>query len=153
MENLKTLCLSAIEIIKEVGEYIRSERVLFDQGAVLNKSARDLVSYVDHTAEKMLVERLSKLLPEAGFITEEKTTDKKGIISWIVDPLDGTTNYITGFPLYTSTLALVDKNEVLLGVTYDIPSNKCYYAWKGGGAYCDGNAIHVKIILISKNPW
>lgn len=144
MENLEKLCLSAIEIIKEAGNYIKNERLRFDQKNIEFKSSRDMVSYVDKNAEKMLVEKLSKLLPEAGFITEEKTTDKTGAINWIIDPLDGTTNFIAGFPLYSSTLALEKNNEILLGVTYDICADKCYYAWKGGGAYCDGSKITVK---------
>ncbi len=145
MENLNLLCGSAIAIIKEVGHYIRTERLRFDQNLVQNKSARDLVSYVDQTAERMLVEKLSLLLPEAGFITEEKTTDKTGTINWIIDPLDGTTNYITGFPLYSTTLALANSNnDILLGITYDIPADKCYFAWKGGGAFCNKEKIKVK---------
>jgi myo-inositol-1(or 4)-monophosphatase len=144
MDNLGTLCRAAIDIIKETGSYIRTERTNFDQGAVQNKSARDLVSYVDQTAERMLVEKLSRLLPEAGFITEEKTTDKTGTVNWIVDPLDGTTNYITGFPLYSSTLALAEGNDILLGVTYEITSDKCFYAWKGNGAFCNNEKIKVK---------
>lgn len=144
MDQLNTLCNSAIEIVKETGEYIRSERIRFDQGSVQNKSARDLVSYVDQTAERMLVEKLSKLLPEAGFITEEKTTDKTGSVNWIVDPLDGTTNFITGFPLYSSTVALASGNDVLLGITYEITADKCYFAWKGGGAFCNNEKLKVK---------
>lgn len=144
MEKLSTLCQSAIEIVKEVGFYIRNERLHFDEKAIQFKSPRDLVSYVDKTAEKMLVHKLSILLPEAGFITEEKTTDKTGEINWIIDPLDGTTNFIQGVPLYSTTLALEKNNEILLGITYDIPADKCYYAWKGGGAYCDGNKIKAK---------
>lgn len=144
MNNLEILCRSAIDIIKETGNYIRTERTRFDQGAVQNKSARDLVSYVDQTAERMLVEKLSKLLPEAGFITEEKTTDKTGTINWIVDPLDGTTNFITGFPLYSTTLALAEGNDILLGITYEITSDKCYYACKGKGAFCNNEKITVK---------
>lgn len=144
MNNLEILCRSAIEIIKETGHYIRTERTSFDQGAVQNKSARDLVSYVDKTAERMLVEKLAKLLPEAGFITEEKTTDKTGTINWIVDPLDGTTNYITGFPLYSSTLALAEGNDILMGITYEITSDKCFYACKGQGAFCNNEKISVK---------
>jgi myo-inositol-1(or 4)-monophosphatase len=144
MKELESLCKSAIDIIKEAGSYIRNERLRFDQKNIEFKSSRDMVSYVDKNAEKMLVEKLSALLPQAGFITEEKTTDKVGAINWIIDPLDGTTNFISGFPLYSSTLALEKNNEILLGVTYDICADKCYYAWKNGGAYCNGNKISVK---------
>jgi myo-inositol-1(or 4)-monophosphatase len=142
--DLARLCFSAIHLIKETGYYIRTERKHFNQSTVQHKSVRDLVSYVDQSAERMLVEKLTELLPEAGFITEEKTIEKTGAINWVIDPLDGTTNYITGLPLYSTTLALVRDKEVLVGITYDIPSDHCYYSWKGGGAYCDGRKIHVK---------
>jgi myo-inositol-1(or 4)-monophosphatase len=144
MDQLNTLCNSAIEIIKEAGQYIFNERKRFDQSSVQNKSARDLVSYVDQTAERMIVEKLSVLLPEAGFITEEKTVDKTGDLNWVVDPLDGTTNYITGLPIYSTTLALVLGTEILLGITYDIPAGRCYYATKQGGAFCNGEKIKAK---------
>lgn len=144
MDNLNKLCQSAADIIIEVGNYIREERKQFNQGAVQNKSARDLVSYVDQTAERMLVDKLSKLLPEAGFITEEKTTDKTGEINWIVDPLDGTTNYIAGLPLYSSTLALTHGNDILAGITYEISANRLFTACKGAGAFCNGEKISVK---------
>lgn len=144
MENLSTLCQSAIEIVKEVGFYIQNERLHFDETSIQFKDSRDLVSYVDKTAEKMLVHKLSILLPDTGFITEEKTTDKTGDITWIIDPLDGTTNFISGIPLYSTTVALEKNNEILFGITYDIPADKCYYAWKKGGAYCNGNKIKAK---------
>lgn len=144
MIDLKSVCQSVIPVVKEVSEYIRSERLNFKDEAVKNKSTKDLVSYVDQTAERMLVERLSKILPEAGFITEEKTIDNIKELNWIIDPLDGTTNYISGYPVYSSTVGLALNNEALLGVTVDIPFNKCYYAWKGGGASCDNKRIYAK---------
>lgn len=144
--DLDRLCFSTIHIVKEAGNYIRNERRHFSQSAVQHKSIRDLVSYVDQSAERMLVEKLSDLLPEAGFITEEKTTEKTGTINWVIDPLDGTTNYIAGMPLYSTTVALTRDNEVLAGITYDIPADHCYYAWQGGGAYCDGKKIRVRNI-------
>jgi myo-inositol-1(or 4)-monophosphatase len=151
MDSLKTLCDNLIPLVKEVGAYIRTERVTFDLESVKSKGIRDLVSYVDQTAEKMLVDRLSKILPEAGFITEEKTTDKIGTLNWVIDPLDGTTSYITGFPEYTTTIALSEGNKVLLGITYDIPRNKCYFAWDQGGAYCDTEKIKIKNNFSLKN--
>lgn len=144
MTGLKSICQSVIPVVKEVSDYIRSERLNFREETVKNKSSKDLVSYVDQTAEKILVEKLSKILPEAGFITEEKTVDNRKELNWIIDPLDGTTNYISGYPVYSSTVGLALNNEALLGVTVDIPFNKCYFAWKDGGAYCDNNRIYAK---------
>jgi myo-inositol-1(or 4)-monophosphatase len=62
---------------------------------------------------------------------------------WVVDPLDGTTNFIHGFAPYAVSIALTQGREILLGVVYEVCANECFYAWKGGGAYVDGKAIHV----------
>lgn len=141
---LESLCKTLIDIVKDTGTFIRSERIRFDENAIEYKRARDLVSYVDRQAEMMIVEKLKNLLPEAGFLTEEKTINREGAVKWIIDPLDGTTNYLTAYPVYATTVALATPNEVLIGVTYDIVEDKCYYAWKGGGAFCDNTPLKVK---------
>jgi myo-inositol-1(or 4)-monophosphatase len=100
------------------------------------KSLNSLVSYVDVEAEKMLVEGLRKLVPQAGFLTEEETTDQeRGAVYWIIDPLDGTTNYLHGLPLYAISIALVEKGSVVIGVVYEIGNDELFFAWKGGGAF------------------
>jgi myo-inositol-1(or 4)-monophosphatase len=92
----------------------------------------------------MIVEALKALLPEAGFITEEGlATHRDEQMLWVVDPLDGTTNFIHGFAPYAVSIALTQGREILLGVVYEVCANECFYAWKGGGAYVDGKAIHV----------
>ena len=69
----------------------------------------------------MLVDELSKLIPEAGFIAEEGTSTKKGeVYNWIIDPLDGTTNFIHGVPCYCVSIGLTRNEELVLGVIYEI---------------------------------
>ena len=103
-----------------------------------------MVSYVDKTAEQMIVSALEKLLPEAGFITEEKTVNRTGErYNWIIDPLDGTTNFIHGLPVYSVSIALQEYEELVLGVVYEINQDECFYAWKGAPAYLNGNVIKV----------
>jgi len=103
-----------------------------------------LVSYVDVNAEKIIVEGLKQVLPEAGFLTEEKTVnDEDDTLRWIIDPLDGTTNFIHGAPIYSVSIALQQKNELLVGIVYEINLHECFYAWKGGGAFCNGKKISV----------
>jgi myo-inositol-1(or 4)-monophosphatase len=83
-------------------------------------------------------------LPEAGFITEEKTTTKIGErYNWIIDPLDGTTNFIHGLPVFSVSIALKEYDELVLGVVYEINQDECFYAWKGAPAYLNGNEIKV----------
>jgi myo-inositol-1(or 4)-monophosphatase len=104
------------------------------------------VSYVDKGSEQLIVKALRALLPEAGFITEEGTAkgddvgclkDEEGC-TWVVDPLDGTTNFIHGFAPYAVSIALIRGREILVGVVYEICADECFYAWKGGGAFLDG---------------
>jgi myo-inositol-1(or 4)-monophosphatase len=106
-----------------------------------------MVSYVDKNAEKIIVTSLEKMLPEAGFITEEKTRTKVADrYNWIIDPLDGTTNFIHGVPTYSVSIALKEYDELVLGVVYEINLDECFYAWKDGPAYLNGNEIRVSNI-------
>ena len=85
--DLKTLCTQACIIAGEAGEFIRNERLNFNSQTVEVKSFNQLVSYVDKTAEELLVKKLGLLLPEAGFITEEETiTSEKKEYMWVIDP-------------------------------------------------------------------
>lgn len=145
MKDLKHICQEACNIAKEAGEFIRTERQNFKMGAVEIKSFNQLVSYVDKTAEELLVKGLSQLLPEAGFITEEQTiaTEQKEWM-WIIDPLDGTTNFIHNLPVYSVSIGLMHQSKVKVGVVYEINHNELFYAWHQGGAWLNGIQIHVK---------
>ncbi|MDX2190230.1 MAG: inositol monophosphatase family protein [Bacteroidota bacterium] len=142
--DLSSLTTQTISVVKNVGQFIRNERINFDASKIETKGYNNLVSYVDKKAEIMLVEQLHKLLPEAGFIGEEDaSTIGKKEVNWILDPLDGTTNYLHGFPLYAVNVALMAKEDVWVGVTYLPESDQCYYAWKNGGAWLNGSKIFV----------
>ena len=114
---------------------------------------------MDKGSELLIVKSLREILPEAGFITEEGTTktlpqplpgregssnsqdgkdeeEGEGLL-WVVDPLDGTTNFIHGYAPYAVSIALIQDKDILLGVVYDVCADECYYAWKGGGAYIE----------------
>jgi myo-inositol-1(or 4)-monophosphatase len=133
-----------IDVSKDAGQFIRQERKTFDAGKVEYKGLNDLVSYVDKTAEQQIVAELEKILPEAGFITEEKTSTKIGErYNWIIDPLDGTTNFIHGLPTYSVSIALQDKDELVLGVVYEVNRDECFYAHKDAPAYLNGAEIKV----------
>ena len=142
--NLETLTKEVISLSKEVGAFIREEGKNFKLSDVVYKGHSNLVSYVDKTAEEQIVKRLVELLPEAGFITEEETINKTGdVYNWIVDPLDGTTNFIHGLPVFSVSIALERNKELVLGVVYEINLDECFYAWKNGGAYLNGLPIEV----------
>lgn len=144
MTDLSALCNQVITLTKEVGNFIRAEAANFDVSRMEHKGLNDLVSYVDKEAEKRLVAGLEKFLPQAGFITEEGTkTQQSEDYNWIIDPLDGTTNFIHGLPVYSVSIALQQEEELVLGVVYDICRDECYHAIKGGGAFCNQERIHV----------
>ena len=142
--DLENLLSQTKGIAKDVGAFIRKERLYFDSDHVEIKGINDLVSYVDKKAEQQIVDRLSKILPEADFITEEGTAQTFGKeYTWIIDPLDGTTNYIHGMPLFSVSIGLRKGNEIILGVVYEINFNECFYALKGKGAFCNDTPIKV----------
>ena len=137
--DLEKYALSVCEIARRAGAYIREERSKFSLESVERKHAHDYVSYVDKGSEQLIVAALKELLPEVGFITEEGTADFEGTpappILWVVDPLDGTTNFIHQYAPYAVSIALLQGREVLIGVVYEICADECFYAWKGGGAF------------------
>ncbi|MCB0381598.1 MAG: inositol monophosphatase, partial [Flavobacteriales bacterium] len=144
--NLETVCTEVNALAKEVGAYIQSQKIALSD--VETKSKNSLVTFVDKTAEQKLVKRLSELIPEAGFIAEEGTSTKVGEkYNWIIDPLDGTTNFIHGVPCYCISIGLKRNNELVLGVIYEINLNELFYAWEGSKAYLNGKEISVTSIL------
>lgn len=143
-EKLDVLLEQTRNVAKEAGAFIRRERQHFDINKVEHKGFNDLVSYVDKEAEKIIVARLSEILPEAGFITEEGTkTVTAEEFNWVIDPLDGTTNFVHGVPVFAVSIALMQQDEVILGVVYEINLHECFYATKGGGAFCNDTPIKV----------
>lgn len=140
--NLTSIVKDVTLVCRETGKYILSQSQSFQYSNVEFKGLNDMVSYVDKTAEEQLVAGLSTLLPEAGFLTEEHTinTDKKEY-TWIIDPLDGTTNFIHGLPIYAISIGLEFNNEIILGVVYEINKDEMFYATKNGGAYLNDRKI------------
>jgi len=142
--NLEEITKNVIEIAKQTGQFIRHELHKIKTEQIESKGTHDFVTYVDKTAEKQIVEGLIKLLPDAGFITEEKTiaTQEKEYM-WIIDPLDGTTNFIHGIPCFSISIALMRADDVVSGVIYEVNLDECFYAWEGSKAYLNGNEIRV----------
>ncbi|MDR3694974.1 inositol monophosphatase family protein [Mucilaginibacter sp.] len=142
--HLKEVTHKVIEIAKEAGAFIREQRKTFSPDKIEFKGLNDLVSYVDKTAEQIIVSALQLVLPEAGFITEEKTINRIGDkYNWIIDPLDGTTNFIHGLPVFSVSIALQEGDDLVVGVVYEINQDECFYAWKDSPAYLNGHEIRV----------
>jgi myo-inositol-1(or 4)-monophosphatase len=142
--DLVNLCVEVKSLVIETGGFIENEQKRFSSEDIQSKGVHNYVTYVDTTSEEKLVTGLKILLPEAGFIAEEGTTSLKGErFNWIIDPLDGTTNFIHGLPPYAISIALIDAEEIVLGVVYEITSGECFYAWKGSPAFLNGREIRV----------
>src|SRR5574343_1592991 len=116
--SLNSILPHVVKTAKKAGAFIKKERENFNQAKVELKGLNDLVSYVDKTAEEMIVADLQEILPQAGFIVEENSAGGKKEYNWIVDPLDGTTNFVHGIPCYAVSIALEHNDEIILGVVY-----------------------------------
>ncbi len=147
MDLIKT-CSLVCDLSKKTGSFIFNELGKIDSKDIETKGYNDFVTYVDKEAEKMIVSELASILPESGFLTEEKTISKKGErYNWIIDPLDGTTNFIHAIPIFSVSIALMDNDEIVLGVVYEINRDECFYSYKGGKAF-----LNDEIISVSQKP-
>ncbi|HUR31105.1 MAG TPA: inositol monophosphatase family protein [Saprospiraceae bacterium] len=135
---------SILKVTDEAAEFIRSQAGKVTAENIEIKSRNSLVSYVDKQAEKILVEGLGKIIPDSGFITEEGTVDQKtSEYTWVIDPLDGTTNFLQQIPVYSVSVGLLHDEQLVLGVVCDVEHRETFYAWRGGGAWCNGQRIYV----------
>jgi myo-inositol-1(or 4)-monophosphatase len=142
--NLEEICSKVCALVRETGSFIREESKKNVIDKVEVKGLNNFVTYVDKTSEQKLVAGLSKILPNAGFIVEEGSVkETKTQYRWVIDPLDGTTNFIHNLPPYSISVALMDENKVILGVVLEVCTNECFYAWKGSKAYNNESIISV----------
>ena len=144
MIDLEEICKQIEEACREAGAFITRESETFNKNSAEKKGHNDFVSYVDKGSEKMLIERLSQLIPDSGFVAEEGTSIKKGErYNWVIDPLDGTTNFLHGIHPYAISIALMDHDEIIAGVIYEAAGKETFTAWKNGGSWLNGQKIHV----------
>ena len=111
---------------------------------VERKQQFDFVTEVDRRSEKAIMEFIRKRHPEHGLLAEESggAGDQRDFV-WIIDPLDGTKNYIHGFPMFAVSIALRHRGDLLVGVVLDPLRDEMFYAQRQGGAFLNGNPIHV----------
>ena len=108
------------------------------------KGEIDLVTQFDRKAQSMIVDALRRKYPEFGILSEEDIdTDTGSEIRWIVDPLDGTTNFAHGLPIWAISIGLEVGKSILLGVVYDPNRRETFSALKGHGAHLNGRKVHV----------
>jgi myo-inositol-1(or 4)-monophosphatase len=132
------------EIANQAACYIKQHFGIVGLRDADTKSAKSYVSEVDRGAEHIIVEGLRKIYPEAGFITEEGTiAQEQKSAMWIIDPLDGTTNFLYGIPFVAVSIALKIDGVVRLGVVTDVMNGFSYKAIQGGGASKEDKPIQV----------
>ncbi len=144
MSTINQIKNPLIDLIKKTGAFIKQEKGSIKKEEVDTKSKNSFVTYVDKKAEQMLVEGLSKLIPGSGFIAEEGTAkETESDWRWIIDPLDGTTNYIHDIYPVAVSVALQYKEKTVAGVVYEIGHNELFAAFEGEKATLNGIEIHV----------
>jgi myo-inositol-1(or 4)-monophosphatase len=143
--ELERLCLACKDIVTDVAAYIGAEFANFDRESVRFKGAHNLVTHVDLEAEKRLSTALSYLVPDAGFITEEETEDRHGSgYRWVIDPVDGTTNFAHGIPCFAVSVALIDPDDLpVIGIVHDVARDEQFVSWKGGGGWLRDKPLKV----------
>ncbi len=139
------LCQDTIRAIERVAKFIQSESQNFSRDFVGFKGRNDLVTYVDKESEKKLIESLAPLVPEAGFMAEEdhQQFNEEKSTNWIIDPLDGTLNFVHQIPFYCISVAFMEEGETKVGVVYELNNDDCFYSYEGGNAYLNGEPIRV----------
>lgn len=149
------------ELIKNCGEIIKNANR--DNISIDEKSGRaNFVTSYDKMVQDELKSGLSRIIPEAVFVGEEGEAAKAGLTGkcFIVDPIDGTTNFIKDYHMSCISVGLLDNGEVVFGAVYNPYLDEMFYAVKGEGAYCNGKAIHVSseplsngIVLFGSSPY
>lgn len=144
MHALTEIQEQTIQVVKHAAAFIQHEIGKIQQSDIETKALNSLVTYVDKTAEEILVRELHNIIPNAVFLAEENTVEsQQGEWQWIIDPLDGTTNFIHQVPVFSISVALKYKDEIVLGVVHEINRNETFYASKNNGAFLNGNTIKV----------
>jgi len=142
--DLNRILAEAEPVVAKAGLYIQEMASKKKHLKIEEKFKNNLVSEVDRNAEQILVTGLKPIIKEAGFLTEEETVSQgEEHLKWVIDPLDGTTNFLRGVPAYCVSVALMEGNSVLIGLVYDCVLNHFYTAVKGQGAFQNGQQLQV----------
>ena len=136
------LCSKLCKLKRDMGYYILNEQKTMTVSSIEEKGRNNYVTHVDKQVDRMLADSLRKLLPQAGIITEESgSTGEEKEYYWVVDPIDGTSNYIRNSGPFCISTALVRNEKPILGVVYELTRNELFYAWEGSKAYLNGMEI------------
>ncbi|HRH82054.1 MAG TPA: inositol monophosphatase family protein [Thiobacillaceae bacterium] len=134
---------TAVKAARRAGAIINRASNDLDRLTIRTKRENDFVSEVDHQAEQAIIETIRSAYPKHAILAEESGAAGDSEYQWIIDPLDGTTNFLHGFPQYSVSIALLHKGQLSQAVVYDPVRNEMFIASRGGGAYLDERRIRV----------
>lgn len=130
--------------IFQVGDLIREHIGAISSARIESKGPADYVTDIDRKSEAMIMDLVRRHFPDHHIVAEETPNSGLGSgITWVIDPLDGTTNFIHGFPFVAVSIAVCENEKPLLGLVLDPIRQELFTARQGGGAYLNGNPIHV----------
>lgn len=135
---------AAIEAALQAGDFLR--RNYGRANALRYKSAIEIVTELDGQTEQIIAQRLQREFPHYGFLGEEGHRQESRTGFWVVDPIDGTTNYVRRIPVFAISIGLVVEDEPVVGVIYQPMSDELFAACKGGGATLNGESIRVSAV-------
>jgi myo-inositol-1(or 4)-monophosphatase len=143
--SLERYLSAAKEAAQSAGRFLKENIDAVQE--IIFKGSVDLVTNLDNQSQSMIFKHLSDSFPDHDFLAEEGLSKERGAeYRWIIDPLDGTTNYAHKFPIFTVSIALERKKEVVLGVVYDPTREEMFTALKGGGAFLNEGTIKVSSV-------
>jgi myo-inositol-1(or 4)-monophosphatase len=134
----------AISSAMEAGKILRENIGKITADDIEDKRPFDYVTEIDRACEQLIIDSIHQHFPGHEILAEESgQTQHSHSYRWIIDPLDGTTNFIHGIPHSSISIALQQEDEIILGVVYDPYRNELFFAERGGGAYCNNQRIYV----------
>lgn len=143
-QSLQSYLNVAEDAARRAGAYIREHLGSLTAADIDAKQAADYVTVVDKESERLIIQTIRQVFPDHRFLAEESQKDEAADgYRWIIDPLDGTTNFIHGFPVFAVSIALQHAGEIMTGVVFDPMRNELFTAVNGRGAFLNGRKISV----------
>jgi len=133
----------ATRAARRAGDIIARSVPRLESLQITSKGRNDYVSEVDHAAEAAIVEVIHRSYPDHAILAEERGAVGTHDMRWVIDPLDGTTNFLHGFPTYAVSIACENRGKAEIGVVYDVMRQELFTAERGGGAYLENHRMRV----------
>src|SRR4030043_93181 len=150
--SMKEFLDTAIKAARLAGEVILDNLGKISKKDISLKRASDFVTSVDKKSERVIIDTIKENFPDHLFLAEESLKEGgKEAYRWIIDPLDGTTNYIHGYPVFSTSIALEYKGEIILGVTLDPLKGELFHSEKGRGAFLNGKQVEVSDVNLKES--